>query len=316
MAKSIKEQLRDLEEDSSSENVTKVLTRSGYRLAKRAAQIARELGDEGLLPVLEIAFRRFCEKGEKTDPGCEAKIAIMEGLRSMRWDEEDFFVDACRYRQFEPVWGGSVDTAAEVRVLAAFALAEMNSRSAMSELIDLLVDPEPGCRAGAIRALAASQQDAAKYLLRLKAHHGDTDPQVLGECLTGLLSIAYDEGHPIALKYLASESLDARLEAAVALGTARKPNALEPLQRQYRIAEEREEKRMMLMAIALLQYDEAVDFVLEQTKSSEVQIVCAAIHALSHVRDRNRIKQRLEPLLKKEGVHPDIVKSFQDGFTT
>ena len=318
MSRSSKDQLNDLElaaadPSTAMDAVTFALEKSSYRIAKRAGEIAVQLESEQLLAPLESAFHRFCRRGEKSDPGCVAKTVIIDALRTLHFDDEDFFAAACQYSQPEPVWGGSVDAAAELRVLAAFALVEMNSRLALPILVDLLVDDEKTCRAGAARALAATGQPAAKLLLRLKTHLGDPEPQVLGECLTGLLDIAQAEAVPIVAGYLMDASLDNRLEAAIALGSSRQVAALEPLQRQFQAADEHEEKSIVLTAIALLQHDDAIEFVRQQLQSKKVQMAVAAIHALSHVRDKQTVKKHLEPLFNKR-QHPDIEAALDEYF--
>ena len=80
------------------------------------------------------------------------------------------------------------------------------------------------------------------------------------------------------------------------------------------LAEEREEKRILLTAIALLQHDAAIEFVLEQVASKQVQIAAAAVVALSHVRDKQSVKKRLQPLLAKSRQHPDVQSAFDQHF--
>ena len=71
----------------------------------------------------------------------------------------------------------------------------------------------------------------------------------------------------------------------------------------------------MLTAIALLQNDDAIEFVSQQLKSKQVQMVVAAIHALSHVRDKQAVKKHLEPLLGKSRQHPDIQAALDEYFS-
>jgi hypothetical protein len=67
---------------------------------------------------LLTAYERFLEDPEKNDKQWRAKIAIIEALNKLEFDDEDFFLRHVHYVQLEPVWGGSTDTAVPVRVAA------------------------------------------------------------------------------------------------------------------------------------------------------------------------------------------------------
>ena len=96
-------------------------------------------------------------------------------------------------RQPEPVWGGSVDTAVDVRVSCAMGLVNTRYPRALIDLVGLLADPEPRARAGAARAIACAEPLAAEAVLRIKALTGDAEAEVVGECLVGLLQVEPEE---------------------------------------------------------------------------------------------------------------------------
>jgi HEAT repeat protein len=283
-----------------------------------APNVATQSQRDALGVALLAAYDRFLEKPEKVDPGCPAKTAIIDALRRIDFyvkdfDEEDFFLQAARYRQPESVFGGSVDAAAELRVHAVFALLDMGSRQAFPTLVDLLADEEKACRAGAARALAATGQDTAKLLLRLKVHQGDSDAQVLGECLLSFLEVDGADAVPLVLPYLNGVDVDRRLEAAIALGTSREPEAFQPLKHRALVPSDAEERRIMFTSLALLQLNEATEFLLGQVSSREVPITVAALHALSHVRDQNSVRESLKKLAL-EKAHPDIQAACEQYF--
>src|SRR5581483_11775122 len=91
-------------------------------VAAEAAAIAGELHITELTADLVAAFDRFLDDPVKTDKLCRAKIAIAEALNQMEYADEDFFWRGARYEQFEPIWGGSQDAAAPLRVACAFGL--------------------------------------------------------------------------------------------------------------------------------------------------------------------------------------------------
>ena len=335
------------DDPANAELVLRALRHRSYRVVQRAAILSVDVAAKSqcgeLAAALLSAYKRFLEKPEKVDPGCPAKTAIIDALRRIDFDdivfeaevfeaevfgaevfgaevcgaegfdEEGFFTQATRYRQLEPVFGGSVDAAAELRVHAAFALVEMGSRRALPALVDLLADSEAACRAGAARALATTNQDAAKFLLRLKVRQGDKNAQVLGECVLSFLEIGGADAVPLAVPYLNDANLDRRLETAIALGTSRHTEAFAPLKQRAQLASDAEERRIMFTALALLQYKEAIDFLLEQVNSADVSVVVAALHALSHLRDQDSVRERLKTLALEKS-HPDIRAALEKYF--
>jgi len=85
-----------------------------------------------------------------------------------------------RYRQPEPVWGGPVDTALDLRCTCAMGLAGTAYPRAIIELVTLLQDSEHHARSGAARAIACTEPLAAEPVLRLKALGGDPEPEAIG----------------------------------------------------------------------------------------------------------------------------------------
>src|SRR5262249_11165043 len=136
--------------------------------------------------------------------------------------EEDLFWRGARYVQLEPVWGGSQDTAANLRVACAFGLVRVHARGVITYLVDLLCDPEKPARAGAAQALAYSETEAAGLLLRFKARVGDSEPEVISECFGGLLKLAPEESVPFVAEFLTSPDSAVQEAAILALGDSRR----------------------------------------------------------------------------------------------
>ena len=127
-------------------------------------------------------------------------------------------------------------------------------------LADLLADPEKVARSAAAKALGASGALAAIPLLRFKARVGDEEPEVVVECLTGLVN-ADPEG---SLSFVGG-FLDADEEvaegAALALGESRRPAAFEILKSHWPRARLDESLgRVVLLAIAITRLSTALDF--------------------------------------------------------
>ena len=71
----------------------------------------------------------------------------MEALGS---EEAEVALRGMRYEQWEPVYGGRVDTAANLRGRCAVMLARMRYPEAHIELVRLLVDAEAPARLAAV----------------------------------------------------------------------------------------------------------------------------------------------------------------------
>lgn len=268
---------------------------------------------ENLTSQCLAAYRRLLRDPVKKDPGCDAKTAILSALRAGKFDDEDFYLKAAQYHQLEPVWNGAVDTAAELRVLAAFALMELPSTRSLSVIVDLLMDEENTARAGAARALGSHASDAALHVLRLKLHYGDSDPQTLGECCSSLLQIEKAAAIERIAKHLSHECVDHRMEVAVALGSSRLPEALPPLQEHVLRCDDRDEQQMTLTSIALISNRPAIEYLMALLEPGDVNMSIAVVKALGHIRDRVSIRQRLEDVVA--GLGESLVqREFNDAF--
>src|SRR5438105_5117424 len=90
-----------------------------------------------LAPELVSAFDYFLVKPLQRDKMCRAKTALAEALNNLEYPGEDVFWRGARHVQPEPVWGGTQDTAAGLRVTCAFALVRNRARGVMAFLVAL-----------------------------------------------------------------------------------------------------------------------------------------------------------------------------------
>ena len=155
-----------------------------------------------LLPALLAAYARFLERPAKLDPSCIAKKAIARALVGLDCNDAAFYIAGLRYRQPEPVWGGTVDTAVDVRCSCAMGLVASGHPRALLELTEVLNDAEPQARAGAVRAIACGNPREAELLLRGKVLAGDEEPAVVGECFTALLAVEPEESLAFVARYI------------------------------------------------------------------------------------------------------------------
>ncbi len=269
-----------------------------FRVVAKAATLAGERSLPGLTPELIGAYARFLDDPVKRDPNCIAKGAIARALVSLSCENVDFFLNGSRYKQLEPVWGGSADTAIDVRCSCAMGLVGTGYSRAVQELTALLNDKESRARAGAARAISCGNPREAEAVLRLKVLVGDEEAEVIGECFTGLLSIAPIECLPLVATYLSSESEGVRDFAALALGESRNPKAVEPLRNAWDAAGPFGDFRIVLIRAAALNRTEAAfDWLISLIEIGAQAHADAAVEALAVYERNTKLNERVKQAL-------------------
>jgi HEAT repeat protein len=269
-------------------------------VAAKAARIAGEWLAAELTPELVAAFDRFMAKPETTDKRCAAKIEILKALCKLEYSSPSVFRRGMQHIQMEPTWGGAVDTAAEVRALGAMGLAQTDYAEALEEIVPLLLDSERDARIGAVRAVAASGLPGGALLLRLKALSGD-EPEVLGECFAALL-----RAEPVKSLEFVAEFLEHREEAvaeaaALALGDSRLESTFMVLREAFERSHGRPVRRTLLLAIALLRRENAIDYLLDLARNGETLASRDAVEALALYKDDPNLQERLGRALGARG---------------
>jgi hypothetical protein len=271
-----------------------------FRVVAKAATLAGERSLAELIPGLLSAYARFLEDPIKRDPNCIAKGAIARALVNLGCEDVGFFLEGSRYRQLEPVWGGSADTAIDVRCSCAMGLVGTGYSRAVQELTALLHDPESRARAGAARAISCGNPREAEAVLRLKVLVGDAEAEVLGECFTGILSIAPMECLPFVAMYLSGESEGVRDFAALALGESRNPKAVEHLRNAWDSAGPFGDFRIVLIrAAALNRTEPAFDWLISLIESGAQAHADAAVEALAVYERNTRLNERVKQALAR-----------------
>lgn len=272
----------------------KALKDRHYLLVARAAELAGERLVYDLEPELIGAYERLLKDPVKRDPGCIAKGAIVRALVALDCQDPGFFIAATRYVQPEPVWGGSTDTAVDLRISAAIGLAATSDIRALIHLVDLLHDPEPHARAGAARAIACTQPLAAEAVLRSKALAGDKEAEVTGDCLGALLQVAGEDALDFVAGFLGSPAPDLAALAALALGESHLDGALEVLKARWDAEPyKRESERMLLRAAALHRSQAALEWLLAIVAGSDSASAERAIVELGAYRNSARVREAL-----------------------
>ena len=265
-----------------------------FRVVALAARLAADRLAYESIPALVAAFPRFLENPVKRDPNCLAKKAIVRSLYELDSDDADFYLGALRYRQMEPVWGGKVDTAADLRCSAAMGLVSSGYPRALVEVAELLLDSEPPVRAGAARAIACGNPREAEQLLRLKVLAGDEDPLVLADCFAGLLTVEPDESPAFVAQFLDVEDEAVVEAAALALGESRIPAAFERLRAGWdAVLASPELKRAFLRAAAFHRSEEAFEWMLDLAAGASPPIACDVVELLAIYRHNEDLAKRV-----------------------
>ncbi len=274
--------------------------RSSLIVAK-AAQLAGAMELAALAPDLTVAFARFRGQPAKLDKLCQAKTALVQALVVLGGPAEQVYLPAIALVQMEPVYGGQVDTAAEMRGLAAAGLLRMGHPQGLNLVAELLADPQPPARAGAIRALAESGRPEAGPLLRFKARLGDPDATVSAECLGGLLKVDGPAGLEHARQALAGENEALFEAAALALGSSRLAPAVQVLQEACEVTVEGPRRHTLALALAMLRQPAANDFLLAQVREGSRASALAALAALAMHRYDAALMERLKQAAQDRG---------------
>ncbi|HLW65668.1 MAG TPA: HEAT repeat domain-containing protein [Gemmataceae bacterium] len=281
------------------------------------AAAAEVIGERNLVAFakeLIAAYDRFLIEPAETDKLCRAKLAIIDALNKIGYDQPDIFLRAIRYMQIEPRWGGGEDTAAGLRSSAAFGLVRLGHADLLYLLADLLADPEKIARKAAAQALGAIGAQAATPLLRYKARIGDEEPDVIAECFAALLSASPKVSVSFIAEFLTDANEPVAEAAALALGESRRADAFECLQTQLRktLGPSRE---TILLAISITRLPAAIDFLLEILAGDNQAAALAALNALAIHRHNETVNQRVAAIVTKKQV-PSLLERFGKKFKT
>jgi hypothetical protein len=291
------EQLRQQPREAALKPLRKALAQRSNYLVAKAADLSRDLQLTELILDLVAAFDRFFTNPLKTDPQCWAKNAISKALAALEYEEADVYLRGMRHIQLEPVWNGQSDTATTLRATCALALVPCRSLSEtqlLSYLLELFADKEKSVRAEAGRAVASVGSPAAALLLRLRAVLSGDEPEVLGWCYNGIISIEGTAAVPWVSRFLASAD-DAAAEAALAIAADRSPEAFAALRDRFLQEHDPWFLGVLISAIALTRQDPAIEFLLElvRTQSRHAE---AAIDGILRAMPSPDIVKRLESL--------------------
>jgi HEAT repeat protein len=278
--------------------IAKALSSKSNLVAAKAARIAGDAQWTELTDELAVAFDRFLKRGMELDKGCAALIAIARALYGLDYDGVELYLAGMRHIQMEPGWGGSTDSAVELRAVCAMGLASTTYPFKLRELVNLLVDREWQARAGAVRAIAAIGSDAATLLLRFKALLGDKEPEVLSDCFTGLLAIEGAEALSLIKSFADGRNQEVREAAILALGASRRSDAVEWLKERFEAIAHLETRQCILLSLATSRTEAAIEFLLGVIRDGNPQTSALAVSAMEINQADRRIKDEVEKALR------------------
>lgn len=266
-----------------------------------AAATAERLEASGLAPDLVEAFERLMGNPAKLDAGCKALIAIVQALVQMDDPAAKVYFAGLRHVQMEGSFGAPVDVAAPLRGLCARGLARMGHPGALLECVTLLADREVPARTGAVRAVADSGRPDGVLLLRLKALVGDEEIEVTGECFGALLSLDPAGSVEFVARFLNSGADGIGEQAALALGESRLAAAFEVLREAWKRGGMAEQRRTLLVAIAMLRSETALEFLLQRLSAERGPVAADALAGLAFYARDEAVLARVEAIIRERG---------------
>jgi hypothetical protein len=300
--------LRQLPQEDRIEPLRKALANRNNFVVAKAADLARESRLEQLTPDLLAAFERFFENPEKNDPQCWAKNALSRALAGFEHQDADTFLRGMRHIQLEPVWGGRSDTAGTLRATCALALVQcrrLSESDLLGYLVDLFADKDKMVRVEVLRAVAQLASPSAVLLLRARAVLGNDEPEVVGACYSGVLSVDGVRAIPWVSKFLTSAD-DPAGEAALAIAGTHSIEGFECLKQHLLDARDPWWRSVLLSAIALCRHEAALEFLLEQVRTESLQTE-GAIEAILRSGPSTDTVRRLEEIV---GSNPRLAGIF------
>jgi hypothetical protein len=272
--------------------------RSNLVVAK-AAKIACLAGATELVPELLGAFHRLMQNPSKLDKGCAATTEILSALYELDYTEPEVYLLGIHHVQMEGSFGPPVDAAAKLRAISALALARTRHPAALDEVVSLLVDEWPEARIGAVRAMAVNGGSAGALLLKLKILTGESEPQVLAECFSGLLAAAPERSLPLVAGFIDSGDIAVAEAALLALGSARLPEALDLLKGKWERTAGGPLRKIVLLAIATIRSDAAIEFLLALLGECTPTMAKDVITALAFFRNNEKVRGRVESVIAR-----------------
>lgn len=287
--------------------------RQGFLISIAATATA---GDASLQTDARAAFERLCVDPIKRDPQCHGKVAIARTFYDAEIRAFDVFKRGVRHVQLEPVYGGRQDTAAELRGTCIQALVHGQHPRALVYAAERLADPERAARLAAIRALQMSgRPDVAEPLLVLRLEAGESDPEVVTDCMTALLRLDADENLARVAESLNNPDPAMVEAAALALGASRVEGAYDHLREATDRAVGTANRSVLFLALAMLRSDAAWQLLIEHIMEGAPPEATAALEAMATFKDQPQLRERVCAAVE-DRADRSLTAAFERAFST
>lgn len=282
-------------------------------VAAKAAKLAGARRVTVLIPELVAAFHKLIVDAARLDKHCAALTEIVTALYEMDYAELEVYRQGLAHVQMEPSFGGAVDAAAQLRGLCALGLVRTRDREALADVVALLVDPEPPARIGAVRALATNGGEAGALALRLKVLTGDSEPEVLAECFSGLLAAQSASSVAFVARYVDAEEAAIAEAAILALGASRAPHAIPVLKEKWERTPRGPIKKVLLFALATSRNEEALQFLLTLLGSAPIGMAMEVLSALAEQRPSESIRAAIQSAVERR-ADEGLINAYKSAF--
>jgi len=239
--------------------IKKLITHKNGLVVSWAAQCAAMFQFNNQIDLLITTFHRLQKNGVKNDKACLGKIGIIKALNSLNYDDVTWYINAASCVQIEQSINGKIDKAVPVRCACIEAFHRFEWHRVAKTLASLTGDSDQRVAIAAITTISCFEGREAELILITKAS-GTNSEHIKGACLKGLLHINSDTTD-IVEKYLYSENLDFRIEAAFALAEFRSNDSFTMLKTAWeKYSDEGENCGYLLQAIGALRIPQSMEF--------------------------------------------------------
>jgi hypothetical protein len=299
--------------ERTAQEIRHFLTHGSNLVVAKAAKIVGEARDSQFVPDLVSAFHRFMTNPQQIDKRCAAITEIVGSLYELDYSEPDVYRPGLRHVQLEASFGPPVDTAAALRGISAQGLLRTRYAEALTEVLPLLIDPEPPARIGAVRAFAVNGGSAGALILRLKVMTGDSEPEVLAECFSGLLSAAPERSLKFVAGYMDAEDESISAAAIWALGQSHSIAAFACLREKWDRTAARSFRKTILAAIAASRCDDATTFLCSIIVDEDSTTAADAMATLSGYKSSQSLRHAVADAVLTRGDR-QLQRMFEQEF--
>ncbi len=269
-------------------------------LVAKAARIVSRHRIAEAVPAMLAALARAYRDPTRSDPGCNAKEALVEALDALDHPEAEPFLTAARHVQLEAAWGPPVDTATHLRARGVAALANLGFPDLLLVAGPMLGDPEVPVRTAAADALAHHGDRLGAGCLLLAARR-DPEPGVRGSCLEAALRLAPEWTLPILEASLGGSDPDAAETAALVLGGSHREDALDLLLGALEDRPVATDRLPLLRALALHRSDRALEVLASRLDDVQPAEARTILEALAPRAGEPRVRDAVTAALSRRG---------------